>query len=178
MFDQDDKIYDSEEIDEEKLKNIADKVINDEDLKFKFYEKLRKKLSDKLPNTEDPTKLQLKDFLFFLPDFFILVTRLFLDKRIPSNKKVLVASLIGYSVMPIDLIPDFIPIIGYIDDLVIMILGLDMLLKDIDEQILIDNWPGNQNVISLIRMIIEKIESNIQDPLFNIIKRILRRIGS
>ncbi len=178
MIDQDEKVYTSEEIDEEKLRNIAGKIVNDEDLKFRFYERLRKKLCDKFPDTEDPEKLQLKDFLFFLPDLFILVTRLFFDKRIPSNKKVLVSCLIGYVVMPIDLIPDFIPIIGFIDDLVILILGLDMLLKDIDEQILIDNWSGNQNVIFLIRAIIEKIESNIQDPVFRTIKKILRGIGS
>lgn len=177
MTDYDEKVYNAEEIDEEKLQKIASKVINDENVRFQFYEKLRKKLSDKIPDINEHGKLQIKDFLFFLPDFFILISRLFLDKRVPSGKKVLVSCLIGYIFMPIDLIPDFIPVIGYLDDLVIIILGLDMLLKDIDEQIIIDNWSGSQNVIELIKILIDKIENSLHNPLFHAIKKILRKIS-
>ena len=175
MFDE--NMYKAEEIDDEKLKKISSKIINDEKLKFQFYDKLRKKLSDKIPDLNKPESLEIKDFLFLLPDFFILFTRLFIDKRVPTNKKIILSCILGYLVMPIDIIPDFIPVIGYLDDFIIAVLGVDMLLSDIDSDIIADNWPGKQNILELLRFLIDKIENSIHNPLLRNIKLLLKKFG-
>ena len=56
--------------------------------------------------------------------------------RTPWYTKVLAAPIIGYALSPIDLIPDFIPVVGYLDDLIIVPLGIALLIKIIPRDIL------------------------------------------
>ena len=56
--------------------------------------------------------------------------------RTPWYAKVLAALIIGYTLSPIDLIPDFIPVVGYLDDLIIVPLGIALLIKIIPRDIL------------------------------------------
>ncbi len=166
----------TENIDLDELKRINEQIISDDKKKLQFYEKLRSKLGSKLPKSKDPEKLQLTDFLFALPDFFILLTRLFLDKRVPGNKKVFLGSIIGYMLLPFDLIPDFIPILGYLDDLVLVVLALDQILNDIEERVLIDNWSGKSNVIELIRSLTAMIQAKMKNPAIKTIKEFFNKV--
>lgn len=61
------------------------------------------------------------------------------DPRTPLIAKVLAALVVAYALSPIDLIPDFIPVLGYLDDLVIVPLGIALCLKLIPEPILIES---------------------------------------
>lgn len=167
----------AEELDQETLNKINEDIIHDEPKKLEFYEKLRKKLGNKIPKSKDPTKLQLSDFLFLLPDFFILLTRLFMDKRIAKSKKVFLGSIIGYLILPIDIIPDFIPIVGYVDDLVLVVLALDQILMDTDEKILIENWSGSKNLIELIRSINNLIQAKLDNPVINTVKSFFKKLS-
>ncbi len=56
--------------------------------------------------------------------------------RTPWHAKVLAALIIGYALSPIDLIPDFIPVVGYLDDLILIPLGIALLIKIIPKDIL------------------------------------------
>ncbi len=56
--------------------------------------------------------------------------------KTPWYVKVLAALIIGYALSPIDLIPDFIPVVGYLDDLIIVPLGITLLIKIIPKDIL------------------------------------------
>jgi len=56
--------------------------------------------------------------------------------RTPWHAKVLAALIIGYALSPIDLIPDFIPVVGYLDDLIFIPLGIALLIKIIPKDIL------------------------------------------
>ncbi len=58
------------------------------------------------------------------------------DPRTPWYAKILAALIIGYALSPIDLIPDFIPILGYVDDLILVPLGIVLLIKIIPKDIL------------------------------------------
>jgi len=58
------------------------------------------------------------------------------DQRVPIFAKIFAGIIIGYALSPIDLIPDFIPIIGYLDDLIIVPLGIFFALKMIPKNIL------------------------------------------
>jgi uncharacterized membrane protein YkvA (DUF1232 family) len=61
------------------------------------------------------------------------------DPRVPWFAKVFVACVVGYAFSPIDLIPDFIPIIGYLDDLVLIPLGIKLALSMIPENVMNEN---------------------------------------
>jgi uncharacterized membrane protein YkvA (DUF1232 family) len=60
------------------------------------------------------------------------------DPRVPWYAKAFVALVVGYALSPIDLIPDFIPVLGYLDDLVLIPLGVAVALKMIPEKVMDD----------------------------------------
>ena len=60
------------------------------------------------------------------------------DSRTPWAAKVLAVCVLGYALSPIDLIPDFIPILGYVDDLVLVPLGIYLVIKLIPREVLAD----------------------------------------
>jgi uncharacterized membrane protein YkvA (DUF1232 family) len=69
------------------------------------------------------------------------------DPRVPWYAKVFVACVVGYAFSPIDLIPDFIPIIGYMDDLVLVPLGIKLALSMIPINVMIDSREKAQEFI-------------------------------
>jgi Uncharacterized conserved protein len=60
----------------------------------------------------------------FIPDCIVLVNRLLHDPRVPRRRKVLLVALIAYLALPFDLVPDFIPVAGQLDDVIIVVLVL------------------------------------------------------
>jgi len=65
----------------------------------------------------------------FVPDCIVLFSRLLRDERLPRRHKLLVAALLPYLLLPFDLIPDFIPVAGQLDDAVIVALVLRRVLR-------------------------------------------------
>ena len=69
------------------------------------------------------------------------ITTLYLaarDPRTPWYAKAMIAGIVAYALSPIDLIPDFIPVLGYLDDLLLLPLGIYLALKLIPAEVLID----------------------------------------
>ena len=58
------------------------------------------------------------------------------DPRVPLYARVFAALVVGYALSPIDLIPDFIPFLGYLDDLILVPLGLTLVLRMIPDEVL------------------------------------------
>src|SRR3954462_9382766 len=65
----------------------------------------------------------------FIPDCIVLVTRLTRDPRVPRRGKVLLAALAGSLALPFDLVPDFIPVAGQLDDALVVALVLRHLVR-------------------------------------------------
>ncbi len=78
----------------------------------------------------------------FLPDCLVLVRRLLGDPRVSRRRKLALGALLAYLVMPLDLVPDFLPVVGQLDDLVLLALGLRGLLRGADRELLTSHWPG------------------------------------
>ena len=64
-----------------------------------------------------------------LPTYARLVWGLARDGRVPAPQKLILAGIVGYLLMPLDLIPDFIPVLGQLDDLAVVLLGIDLFIK-------------------------------------------------
>ncbi|CAN5494218.1 hypothetical protein BH20ACT15_BH20ACT15_12210 [soil metagenome] len=78
----------------------------------------------------------------FIPDCIVLVTRLARDPRISRSRRWALLAVLGYLALPIDLIPDFLPGVGPLDDAVILALGLRLLARGADTEMLRAAWPG------------------------------------
>ncbi len=140
-----------------------------------FYEKLRGRIITQLRLYTKNRYNTLIEYLMFLPDLFILLTRLMMDKRVSNSQHLLISAMIAYVIMPIDLIPDMIPVIGYLDDLVFVVYGLNMILNDIDKQIVLENWSGEEELIYLLGAITDKANRMMNKKVLFMIRRILRR---
>jgi len=71
-----------------------------------------------------------------VPDYARLITALVLDDRTPNDRKVLLGAAAGYIVIGRDIIPDTIPILGGLDDLVIVVLAVDLFLDGVPPELL------------------------------------------
>jgi uncharacterized membrane protein YkvA (DUF1232 family) len=78
----------------------------------------------------------------FAPDCVILVRRLLADPRVPVGSRLALGAALVYLVSPIDLIPDFIPVAGQIDDALVLLLVLRHLLRSAGPRVVQDRWPG------------------------------------
>ncbi|MEV4655161.1 YkvA family protein [Micromonospora sp. NPDC049301] len=85
----------------------------------------------------------LGEMLRLLPDLLRLLKRLAGDKSLPGGVRVRLWLLLAYLAVPIDLIPDFIPVIGYADDAIIVALALRSVARRAGVQALGRHWPGS-----------------------------------
>lgn len=86
----------------------------------------------------------------FIPDCVVLVGRLARDPRVPRRRKLLLVALLGYLALPFDLVPDFIPVAGQLDDVIVVVFVLRRLLGSSGEQLLREHWPGPERTLTLI----------------------------
>jgi uncharacterized membrane protein YkvA (DUF1232 family) len=77
-----------------------------------------------------------------VPDCLVLVRRLLADERVPRRRKLLLAGVLAYLAMPFDLVPDFIPIAGQLDDVIVVALALRSVLRSGGPSLLREHWPG------------------------------------
>jgi uncharacterized membrane protein YkvA (DUF1232 family) len=78
-----------------------------------------------------------------LPNFLRLVGGLLTDVRVSTTDKLLVAGAIGYVLLPMDFVPDFVPFIGEIDDVFLLVLALQRLIANTDRSVVLEHWMGD-----------------------------------
>ena len=86
----------------------------------------------------------------FIPDCLVLLRRLLGDPRVPRRRKLVLGALVGYLLMPIDLVPDFIPVAGQLDDVIIAALALRYALRSGGVALLREHWPGPERSLDLV----------------------------
>lgn len=89
----------------------------------------------------------LKELASFLPDCVTTVRRLRADSRVPRRAKVAVIIAGLWVLSPIDLIPEFLPVIGPLDDVVIVALALRYAARQVPREVLFEAWPGQPAVL-------------------------------
>ena len=89
----------------------------------------------------------LHDLAAFIPDSVTTVRRLRKDPRVPRRAKIAIVVAGLYVASPVDLIPEFIPIIGPLDDIVVVALALRYAGRQVPRQTLLTAWPGQPHLI-------------------------------
>jgi uncharacterized membrane protein YkvA (DUF1232 family) len=78
-----------------------------------------------------------------LPNFMRLLGGLLTDRRVSNTDKLLVAGAVAYILLPMDFVPDFVPFIGEVDDLFVLVLALQRLIANAGRAVLLDHWMGD-----------------------------------
>jgi uncharacterized membrane protein YkvA (DUF1232 family) len=86
----------------------------------------------------------------FIPDCVVLVRRLLRDPRVPRRRKLALVLLAAYVLLPFDLVPDFIPVAGQLDDAILVALVLRALVRGGGEPLVREHWPGPERSLALI----------------------------
>jgi uncharacterized membrane protein YkvA (DUF1232 family) len=89
------------------------------------------------------TKKAVGAYIAQLPRFLKLLWGLIRDPRVAGFDKLLVAGAVAYIISPIDYIPDFIPFLGEVDDLFVLMLAIRRLIENAGRQVLLSHWTGD-----------------------------------
>ena len=92
----------------------------------------------------------MKELLKALPSLARLLARLVSDPLLPRTAKIALAAAMVYLASPIDLIPDFIPLVGYLDDLLIAAIVVDGIVNYVDRGLLLRYWPGTAQSLDTV----------------------------
>jgi len=98
-----------------------------------------------------PDEMTVRDAARLVPDLLRLIKRLAGDRTLPRGVRVRLVLLLGYLAMPIDLVPDFIPVLGYADDVVIVALVLRSVVRTAGPEALERHWPGTPEGLQVVR---------------------------
>ncbi|WP_333615223.1 YkvA family protein [Glutamicibacter sp.] len=97
-----------------------------------------------------PESVSVPEALRLLPDLIRVIRRMAADKSAPPAVKIKLALLLVYLLSPVDLVPDFIPIIGQADDVIILALVLRSVIRSAGVELLHRHWPGTATGLSII----------------------------
>jgi uncharacterized membrane protein YkvA (DUF1232 family) len=98
-----------------------------------------------------PEALGLREVLRLLPDLLRLLRGLATDRSLPRGVRVRLVLLIGYLASPVDLVPDFVPVLGYADDVLVVALVLRSVVRRAGDQALQKHWPGTAEGLAAVR---------------------------
>jgi uncharacterized membrane protein YkvA (DUF1232 family) len=91
-----------------------------------------------------------RDLARLIPDCIVLVRRLLGDPRVPRRHKLLLGAVVGYLAFPFDVVPDFIPVAGQLDDALVVALALRAVLRRSGSELLTTHWPGPERSLALV----------------------------
>ena len=101
-----------------------------------------------------PDELTARDALRLLPDVVRLVRRLAADRSLPRAVRTRLWLLLAYLLSPVDLVPDFLPVIGYADDVVVVAWALRSVVRRAGSAALERHWPGQPAGLAVVSRLV------------------------
>jgi uncharacterized membrane protein YkvA (DUF1232 family) len=152
-----------------------------------YYPVLRRRVLSRIARrrnsgrTVTPGERKLLDCLMLLPDLFHLCARLVFDREVPAQNKGPLVAAVVYVMSPVDIIPDLIPVLGWVDDILVLALALNRLLQRDDpaiERCISRYWHGSDDLLETVRHVLATVEAAarfLPDRFMPVIRGILRR---
>ena len=97
-------------------------------------------------------KRTVMDTIRQLPNYVRLLFGLITDRRVAGVDKLLVAAAVGYILAPVDLIPDFIPFLGEVDDVFLLVTALERLIRNAGRSVVLSYWVGNPGDLAAMNL--------------------------
>lgn len=116
------------------------------------------------------------EWVLLVPDFFHLLVKLSLDPDVPANEKMKLAAVLGYFVLPTDLIPEWLlgaP--GYIDDLVLASYVLQSFFESAGDEKLRALWAGEGDVLEHVKRVVERSDELLGSGLVGKIRKFVKK---
>lgn len=110
-----------------------------------------------------------------LPRFVGLLFRLMVDRRVRLLDKGLVIGVVAYVLMPIDLIPDVLGLLGWTDDLFLLGLALRHLVLGAGDEVIRSNWRGNREALDRLEQSLEALGTLLPGPVHRVLERYVDR---
>ncbi len=98
-----------------------------------------------------PDGARLADSIRLLPDIVRLLGRLAADRALPRRARLAIAATTAYLALPVDIIPDFLPVIGFADDAIVVALVLRYVVRQAGSAALERQWPGTPDGLTAVR---------------------------
>lgn len=90
-----------------------------------------------------------------VPNMAKLLWRLMRDPRVPRRTKLVIGGAVAYVASPVDLIPEFVPVIGLVDDLLLMTFAIHHIVEVAGEEVVLEHWDGSRDLLELVRSILD-----------------------
>lgn len=124
----------------------------------------------------DGTSLQARklvtDAVLMMPNIVKLISRLLRDPRVPRRAKITLGLAAAYVVSPIDLIPEVIPVLGWADDVLVLMFAIDSLIERAGDEVVEELWEGPGDLLGLVRDVTGLARNLVPKRLSNIIDRL------
>ena len=101
----------------------------------------------------------MKELLLILPRLGRMIFSLIRDDELPRTAKVALGAVVLYLASPIDLLPDFIPLVGYLDDLLLAAIVVDGILNYVDRDLVRKYWPGSLSALDATATVARRLSS-------------------
>jgi len=120
----------------------------------------------------EPRKMRkkMRELLLFIPNLMGLLIGLLRDERVSQADKAILAGIVMYVIVPLDVIPDFIPFIGQIDDSYLLAISILRLLNRADRRVVMDHWKGERDIKELVDSIAKIAEFFLPKPVKNVLR--------
>jgi uncharacterized membrane protein YkvA (DUF1232 family) len=99
-------------------------------------------------------RIDVREAVRLVPDVLRLLRGLAADPSLPRGVRLRLALLLGYLLFPLDLVPDFIPVVGYADDVVVVVLALRSVVRAAGPEALDRHWRGTPEGLRAVRRLV------------------------
>lgn len=114
----------------------------------------------------------ISDAVLMMPNIIKLVARLLKDPRVPRRAKITLGLAAAYVASPIDLIPEAIPVVGWADDVVLLMFAIDSLIDRAGEEVVNEHWDGAGDLLALVRDVVALSRNLVPKRLAQIVDRL------
>lgn len=143
-----------------------------------FYDRLRARIAEGVATRGGELGRGVVEALLLVPDVFVLLLRLLLDRETPTETRSLIGGTLAYFVLPLDLLPEaFVGIGGFVDDLVLAAIVLSTVLSPELEDRARRYWSGSEDLRRTLSDVVRTADSLLGEDLFGRLKAVLRRRG-
>jgi uncharacterized membrane protein YkvA (DUF1232 family) len=113
----------------------------------------------------------VREGLLLLPNLGKLLFRLMRDGRVPPKRKVVMGLAALYPLLPMDVIPDSIPVLGQLDDVLVLALGIKHLLDGAEPEVIAQYWDGTDDALDVVAALVEWGVDMVPGPLRRLVER-------